>query len=1154
MQRLLPIAGAWACLTASAAVPPPRIVAPNIDPTCAVSPSLRSIGNPYRSFVHSDRPTVLSIPVASPGGVYVETRERGIDVEVEVEYPEAGRTGTVRADNPVLRSGARRLIADPPQAGPIRLRITSKEHPQAIGHTTTSVYVVDAKLAADPCFRVLQQLAAADRDYAAGQAVTRGQVEQNHAATRHSYLRAAEEYLASYALAGAARSKSLQVEAALALASEYYQDLKDWPRAADWAVRARDVAAKANDPYDRARAEAILAAAWIEDPSIRAGPETDVPMDAHHRLEATRALLTRVEAFHLSRGEIYDAALQRNNIGLAYFNESNFDLGEPEFRESARRFAAMNEAPRLGIALQNIAICEWGRGELTRAERQFRNAERYLTAASHSPAYVLMLSNHAIISHALGQLDQALRLGSEALAIAERQDARIAIGMNLHGLGMSYYALGDREQSRDYLERAHAFHTPDVRSYVSTLRALANVYRDEGRHSDSKRVASEALALATSASAKARIRIGIARDDAALGRQRDALEALDGILAETAGHSGTIRAEALLARSDVRASNGDFAGSQRDLEETLELLRHLEDPTDEFQARLALARVHRHRGALEEGLREADRALRLADVLRLSSANPDLRARRQEPLRPAYELKIDLLMDLRAGHLARGEAESARLREIEALTVAEESRAQSLADIEAESVSKAGTALMDAALRRRAELYRDIAARQFQLDARRDLAGDDDARVGRYQSEISALRREADILSADIARQAGGHAVRGQVTPLSWSRWLKARSPDTAILEYWVGEETAYAWTINKEGIVFRRLGLSDTVNQAARALHAAMRGIVSTPAARRVEAAHAFYTAALRPIESSIGGQQRWIVVPDRAVAYVPFATLVVAQGDSPTYLVQTHDVSVTPAAWWLFRPTTRRLDSGASREILIVADPVYDGSDPRVAGMVRGAKWHGPGLDRQWQRLPWSAKEADAISRLFPPRAADRLEGLAATRERVLSAPLSQYRFIHVAAHGSVDARWPQLSAIILGSYGDGGQAVDRALMAVDLLPVRFHADVITLSACDTALGKEAAGEGVMGLSYVALARGAHAVVSSLWDVSDEMTVTLMTEFYGKLLHTPDVPAALGYAMRTMLMQSPTLDPALWGAFQVSIGGPLASLPLRSPNDAAH
>ena len=165
------------------------------------------------------------------------------------------------------------------------------------------------------------------------------------------------------------------------------------------------------------------------------------------------------------------------------------------------------------------------------------------------------------------------------------------------------------------------------------------------------------------------------------------------------------------------------------------------------------------------------------------------------------------------------------------------------------------------------------------------------------------------------------------------------------------------------------------------------------------------------------------------------------------------------------------------------------------------------------------------------------DRLEGFTASRAQVLGHPLENYRYIHFAVHGTTDADFPQLSSIVLSSYDERGARIDDRVWAGDLLTRSLNADTVVFSACDTALGKRVAGEGLVGLRYMAIARGAHSVVASLWSVPDQVTSELMNLFYEQLLErNQPADAALATAMRRMIAKGVT-DPALWAAFTVSI-----------------
>jgi CHAT domain-containing protein len=186
---------------------------------------------------------------------------------------------------------------------------------------------------------------------------------------------------------------------------------------------------------------------------------------------------------------------------------------------------------------------------------------------------------------------------------------------------------------------------------------------------------------------------------------------------------------------------------------------------------------------------------------------------------------------------------------------------------------------------------------------------------------------------------------------------------------------------------------------------------------------------------------------------------------------------------------------------------------------------------------RLPGAAREAAAIASLLPAGQIDRLDGFLASREQFLGAGLNRYRLIHVASHAMTDPEIPQASALILSTVDRQGKEIDGRVLAADFLGLRLRADTVVLSACDTALGKNIAGEGLIGLRYVVLARGARSVVSSLWPALDQVTADLMVKFYSALLHQhSSVISAWSAASRAALAGS-YADPGTWGAFMLTL-----------------
>jgi CHAT domain-containing protein len=198
----------------------------------------------------------------------------------------------------------------------------------------------------------------------------------------------------------------------------------------------------------------------------------------------------------------------------------------------------------------------------------------------------------------------------------------------------------------------------------------------------------------------------------------------------------------------------------------------------------------------------------------------------------------------------------------------------------------------------------------------------------------------------------------------------------------------------------------------------------------------------------------------------------------------------------------------------------------------LVRGA-----GAGRYLPRLPGAAKEATAIAALMPAGSVDRLDGFAASREQFLKSGLDHYRLIHIASHATTDPEIPQASALILSTVNGAGKEIDGRVLAADFMGVRLHADTVVLSACDTALGKSVAGEGLIGLQYVVLARGARSVVSSLWPAIDQVTAEVMVKFYSALLHQRSTVISAWSAASRAALEGPYGDPGIWGAFMLTL-----------------
>jgi CHAT domain-containing protein len=1092
------------------------------------------------------------------------------DVEVGVQALDGAGTSIAQSDSPLERSGAEYLYL-PVSAGPITLVMTADE-PARLNGSVRVTFLSDKGIAAGAgspdCDAALQQWAAADMAYAHGRSITLGLVSADAGAAHAAFETAAKAYTgALQELTGPAyASERGQLE--LALAALSYYGLKDWSGSARWAHTAAATFADTHENYRRARAQAIEASAWIElaTRSAGGGQSAATPSPARIQLSAARALLVRLSEFHASRREDYDRALQINNIGLAYLYEARFEPAIPYFSQAQREFERLGDAIRTAVALQNIALCDWGLGRLSAALTKFDRALELMPATTRLNVYLITLNNSGLAHYAAGGFDESLRLQTQALDLATRLQSETARARSEYGLGVTYYAIGERELAADFLRRGLGISTAEVdaRTRVALLRALAQIEYERGHLAAATGHDSEALRLASASSARARILLRLAADYAAQGDAAASRQILDELIAHPPNHDELVHAMARVQRGRLLHAAGANQLAEEDLTAGIQTLDRFDALAERFEARVELARVYADRGRIEEALAVLRRALLYSREIRGQTANPEYRASIVRALRPALSLEVDLLHGEFTALLQQGRPAAARALAEESLAAVDQDRALGFQAWRAEYFEQHSNTELAHLLATSAALYRDMAERRYQLAVREDRGGTDDARARSLREDLARLRVRLGLTAAEIARRSGGvddsSVYSSQKSAVPGSE--RALEPRQAVIVYWLGTSHAYAWVLRNTGIEWFELRATSDIDHAARALHAAMHS-TATVVARR-EACLELYRLAFAPLVRALGGAEDLIFIPDGSLHYVPFDALRDPEENDHAWLVQTFDLSIAPSLRFLPKHAAASRSPAAPADasrVLIVADPIYAADDPRLAGAGKSTtQAHAVREDQPLRdapdlsglvRLESSAREASQIGALFGADRVDLLHGAGATRDAVLARDLGRYRFIHIASHGVIDSEIPQLSALILGRYGSGGPVADPYLRAGDLLTRTFHAEAVVLSACDTALGKEYASEGLVGLRYAALARGAHAVVASLWPVSDAIAARLMTGMYRGIIASDEtrrgstaadgrqVAHALAAAMREELLRAPALDPALWAPFTVYVAG---------------
>lgn len=1059
--------------------------------------------------------TTLQIPpaeqierrVSLPGGqdIVVLAIESGTDVTMSV----TGDGVTRESDSPLPRIGMQWTVFRPQRTHEYSIRLTSKKDESVTGSVRLRVVSVAAGPDANMCLVAYGLLSEADNLYAQGQKVPRAGVG-TAIDSRAMFQRSAIAYEKALRTLKESDALLLTAHLQLTLSQLAYWNLEDWAKAEYWAARAVRGFSSGRDGYGLALAKQAQAAALIEMRTLDA--------DNYRKAET---LLKDAIASHALRGEHYDQAVAVNYLGVLQYYNAEYTAASLSYDRALLLYRGAGDRTKQAQVAGNLALLEYELGNLSKANQLFAQLRPLLDPVRNPFVYATVLNNYALSLVASGDSDQALGLYQAALGVARANHFEHAEALSLQGLGTAYRRLGDQDQAEAFFQRALILQTAelDAKGRMETLWALGNLHRESGRPGEALRFDQEAVKLSVRPLANMRMRLQVAQDYEALGQTDQAVKELEGILGRRTPGDEYLRGLALLSHGRLR-SNAD------ELRVALAIARKYEESTTEFEALLALAVLMRSLGNSVAAHRQVDLALALAERERMQSANPALRAMQSRTMRRAFDLKIELLSQ---AYVAAPDAEKSKLG-WQALNVAERGRARSLQDYAHLNLS--GGRVMQGALSQRRELYARLSDYRQRYAADLSRYSVDDRVLANMRLRMAEVRQQIDAIDARAA------ASRASVTVDASSRLSNFAVPgDVGIVEYWLGDKHAYVWVLTTGSLTMIRLGSTAEIRVVAQDVHASLRDYLSTPSAVRMADLARLGELIWTPVQAHVRNKRKLLFVPDMMLYYIPFAAL--PAGSVGRFLVQDRDVATAPSLTMLMNGSDGA--SATKERMLLIADPVYSANDPRLPDRSKDRASSGltrkPVVQPELARLPGTAREIDAIGKMYPAERVDRLQGLQATKEGFLGSRLERYRYIHVASHAVSDAWYPELSALLLTSVDVQGRRLDGRVLAADLLEQKLNADLVMLSACDTALGRVLGGEGMLGLRYVLLARGARSVGASLWPVGDRIALEMMSSFYEALLREQASPLdAMGAAMRGMISRGRE-DPALWAAFDLTV-----------------
>ncbi len=873
---------------------------------------------------------------------------------------------------------------------------------------------------------------------------------------------------------------------------------------------------------DRLRASAVQAAI---------GAKRESGRNPRGQLEHDRVALAAWESLGDRRMQLWTLV----TTGYAHA----FDLDRPRDGEAPYRQA-------LAIALE--LGDEWAearvRDDLSQVEirlgrydetRALMERALDLHRAAGRPAYVAhMLTMLGSFFSLSGESQASLDRLYDALEINRKSGSPRAVAQTRLEIGATYLRVGDAELALDQYEQA----LPGLEDAGRRARCLTEmgVCRLKlGDHEGARRRYEEALALyrtLENAIAEADTMIGLGDLERSQGNLEAARTAFAAALAAYTARGyplGIANAQCRLGEMQRRLGRTAEARSA--------FTTVLEGSTSSGSSRVCaeqgLARLDAQAGALEAAQQHAETAMKLLETRRsLASPRAGVAGVATRPF--LFEMLTVILMRAHDRSPASG-------RDAVAFDVSERARARSLLDL-------LGEGRVDVTQGIRPELLAEERSLRQRLNA---AARGARPAAGTANDELDRLSAQLAETQVRIRTASPHYASLTQSEPLTLAE-IRSRvlDPETQLLQYALGEEQGYVWVVSGDRLESARLPPRAEIEAAALRLHqllSAPPGLPGADAAGLRSAQDELSRLVLAPIAPLLRARRLLVVTPG-ALQYVPFASLSLP-GGAP--LLSRFELVSAPSASVI--ATLRDEARGrvpAAKAAAVFADAVFEPSDPRLgsagarrtaARAARAQPTADPPSSRALQafrgglsRLPFSRGEAAAIASLMPRADSLAAVGFAANRATATSPALADYRIVHFATHAVLNTRQPELSGVVLSLYDAQGRPQDGFLRLHDVYNLRLGADLVVLSGCQTALGKDLKGEGLIGLARGFMYAGARGVLASLWSVDDESTAELMTRFYRALLKERQPPAAALRTAQLELARTPRwASPFHWAGF---------------------
>lgn len=834
-------------------------------------------------------------------------------------------------------------------------------------------------------------------------------------------------------------------------------------------------------------------------------------------------------------------------------NLDNHAVAIQTAQQALALWQTLNDPAGIARAYVQLGRYYYAQNDLAESKQNYERARQLWSDLNNRQEQAASLIMLGFIENRRGEWENSISFLTQARALTVEQDEPVQMGQIASALADIYNQSGLPEQGLFQYERALTYYrlTPDTRDDTMGIWAVGSSYYQLGDYPAALSYLQQALDRAQPGSLDAAIsheflgRVYISKNEDAV-----ALQHLQSALPiYTKAGNPKEAAQVLALMGQIYQQQGQLKRARQNYEQALNTFRKLSDRINQAAVYYALGRLELKSGNNDTAKNYLSQSIKVTEDMRRVSTNRDLTTAFSASVYERYETYIECLM-------RQHQAKPSQALDALAFETSELAHARSLSELLRDTQTNLASGL-------------DPQLAEHEKSLRQSLRVKEEYRVALLGREYK--REDLDALNEELARLEAefkqvNESIRSrypsyeQMTrPVAWDlRRIQEQviaDDQTVLLEYCLGAEKSYVWAVTRSSMTSYELPAQALIKAAAEKVYALL---AATPGAetknKLAQAADELSRMILSPLSAQLS-KQRIIIVADGALNYIPFQFLP-APSDKREELVASHEVVNAPSASILgqLRQETERRQTPANL-LAAFGDPVFASSYEQFKGAdisvpvaparpLENERWRNDlrVIERNGDSFDPSASE----SLFFAERELANLRELAAggesfvatgfeaTRERLQSMDLSKFAILHFATHGVLNSVRPENSGLILSTVKHDGQTQDGFVGLQDIYNLHAPVDLVVLSACRTALGKEVRGEGLVGLTRGFMYAGASSVVASLWKADDEATAELMKRFYTNMLQGSMTPAAALRAAQNSIRQEPQWSsPHYWAAF---------------------